>query len=280
MKQRRFALPALAAVVSLAAVSLTGCSAGGSTVSADCKPKHDLTTLEKGNLKVSLYDLPPFSKFENGQAAGVDGAIINEFAKEECLNVQAASADTAAVIPAVQNKQADAALAAWYRTKARDAIVGLSDPIYTDQMGIISKDGIKTVSALEGKNVGTVSGYLWEEDMKRVLGDKLKLYKSTLDMNQDLKAGRIDVGIDSYGSGIFNNKDGAFKVEVVEPDSRVASSKEAAQIAIPVTKDNDKLLKALNEFIKTIKADGRLKKMLTDNGLKETAADTGAPRLI
>ncbi len=49
-------------------------------------------------------------------------------------------------------------------------MLGLSAPLYLDVMGIISKPGYATVGELEGKRVGTVQGYLWVNDLKKVLG--------------------------------------------------------------------------------------------------------------
>ena len=45
--------------------------------------------------------------------------------------------------------------------------MGLTAPMYTDQMAFISKDGVKSMSELEGKKVGTVDGYLWVDDVRR-----------------------------------------------------------------------------------------------------------------
>lgn len=281
-KHRKLSVAALAAAAAFAVSSLTACAAGGGGggPAADCTPKHEFSTIKQGELNVVLYDLPPFAKYDNGKVTGVDGDFITAFAEENCLTINATSAATAANIPTVQSGRADVTIAAWYRTQARSEIVLLSDPIYTDQMAIISKDGLSDVNDLEGVTVGTVDGYLWVEDMRAVLGDNLKVYPTTLNMNQDLAAGRIDVGIDSYGSAVFNNTEDKFKVEVVKPDERVAASQEAAQIAIPVAPGNQELVDAINAFLKEVREDGRLEKMLTDNGLDPSAADTGDPRLI
>jgi polar amino acid transport system substrate-binding protein len=150
--------------------------------------------------------------------------------------------------------------------------------MYTDQMAFISKDGVKSMSELEGKKVGTVDGYLWVDDVKKVLGSSVKVYPTTLNMNQDLKAGRIEVGIDSYGSGKFNNP--SLKVEVTEPDKRVKASLQGAQSSFPVPKSNTALLKAMNADIAELHSSGDMAKILTDNKLPASAADTGKPRLI
>jgi polar amino acid transport system substrate-binding protein len=66
----------------------------------------------------------------------------------------------------------------------RDAqldLVNLPDPLYLDQMGIISAGGVTSVSEMEGKKVRTVDGYLWVNDLQKVLGDSLRLYPSSVD---------------------------------------------------------------------------------------------------
>ena len=270
---------AFLAALAFGATALSGCSAAATAQNADCKPAHTFPTVAEGKLSVVLYDLPPFSKLEGTKVTGVDGDIVNAIAEMECLTVSAKSVATAANIPTVQAGRADVSIAAWYRTASRAEIVGLTDPIYTDQMAIISKDGLDDAEQLKGRSVGTVDGYLWVDDMKKLLGDSLKVYPTTLNMNQDLAAGRIDVGIDSYGSAQFNKK-GDLKVAVIKPNEAIAASKEAAQIAIPVPQKNTELLAALNADLKTLRESGKLEEILKANGLDVSAADTGEARLI
>jgi polar amino acid transport system substrate-binding protein len=278
MKTQKTAV--ITALAIAAATALSGCgTAASGAPGADCKPAHTFPTVAQGKLSVVLYDLPPFSKLQGNKVAGVDGDIINAIAEMECLTVSAKSVATAANIPTVQAGRADVSIAAWYRTAARAEIVGLTEPIYTDQMAIISKDGLDDADQLKGKTVGTVDGYLWVDDMKKLLGDSLKVYPTTLNMNQDLAAGRIDIGIDSYGSAQFNKK-GDFKVTVIKPHDAIAASKEAAQIAIPVPKKNTELLAALNADLKTLRENGKLAEILKANGLDASAANTGEARLI
>ena len=169
MKLRRMTI--VAACLTTAA-SLTACAGGASesTVKADCTPAHSFPTIEKGTLTVVLYDLPPFSKLDGKTVSGVDGDIVNAIAEKECLTVKAVAVSAAASIPTVQSGRADLAIAAWYRTAERAKVVSLSDPLYTDQMAIISKDGVSSIPSLKDRKVGTVDGYLWVDDMKKLLG--------------------------------------------------------------------------------------------------------------
>ncbi len=277
MRQRHLAA---AAALLTAAASLTACGGGSSSdaVGSDCKAAHKFTTVKKGTLTVATYDLPPFTKVVGDELTGVDGDILKAIAKKECLTIKVTSMATAAVIPTVQAGRADVAAGDWYRTSARAEIVSLTDPLYIDQMAFISKNGYTKVSDLVGKSVGTVDGYLWVDDMKKVLGSSVKVYPTTLNMNQDLKAGRIEVGIDSFGSGKFNNSD--LKVEVTESDKRVAASLQGAQATFPIPKDNSAMLDALNADIAELHKDGSMATIMTDNNLPASGADTGSPRLI
>jgi polar amino acid transport system substrate-binding protein len=277
MRLRHF--PIAAAVVLAAAASLTACGGSGSgAVSADCKPAHEFSTVTKGTLTVSTFDLPPFTKVQGQELTGVDGDVLKAIAKKECVTITVKPMGTAAVIPTVQAGRADVAAGDWYRTAKRAEIVNLSDPMYTDQMGLVSKDGITKISDLMGKTVGTVDGYLWVDDIKKVLGASVKVYPTALNMNQDLKAGRIDVGIDSFGSAKFTNPQ--LQVKVPEPDPRVAASLQGAQAAFPLDKSNAALLAAINADIAELHKSGEMVKILEANNLPASAADTGAPRLI
>ncbi|MDJ1371163.1 substrate-binding periplasmic protein [Gulosibacter molinativorax] len=271
------------ALGSLLTFSMSACSSGsggGSGAEAGCEPANEFSTVTDGTLTIAMYDLPPFAQSSGTEATGVDGDILTLFAEENCLTVTPSSMATASVIPTVEAGRADVAASAWYRTEARAEIINYTEPVYTDQMGIISSTGITTVGELEGHVVGTVDGYLFVEDLRTMLGDNLRVYPSTLNMYQDLEAGRIDVGIDSYGSGVYNNADDKFTVVVSDQDERVQASMEAAQISFPVPKSNEEILTALNTFLDEIRADGRLEQILIDNGLDASAADTGDPRLI
>ena len=161
--------------------------------------------------------------------------------------------------------------------------MSLSAPIYTDQMGIYSKEGFKNVSDLEGKQVGTVQGYLWVADLKAMLGGSLKLYPNSVNMQQDLSSGRIDVAVDGYSTGVVAAQKGALgdvKVNVAAPDERVKATKEAAQAAFPYSLNAKELGVALDAAIAEMHADGTIVTILKSYGLDGTAADTGAPRLV
>jgi len=250
----------------------------------DCTPKHQFSTIEAGTLTVAVTTFVPHSFVDDGgNMKGIDGDIAAEFAKRECLKVKAIAVDPAAAIQYVLSGQADITTGDWYRTAERAKVMSLSAPLYTDQMGIYSKEGFKNVSDLEGKQVGTVQGYLWVADLKAMLGGSLKLYPNSVNMQQDLSSGRIDVAVDGYSTGVVAAQKGALgdvKVNVAAPDDRVKATKEAAQAAFPYALSAKEFGVALDAAITDMHADGTIVTILKSYGLDGTAAETGAPRLV
>jgi polar amino acid transport system substrate-binding protein len=267
----------------LAGIAGLALSAGVASAQ-ECTPKHQFTTVEAGTLTVAVTTYVPHSFVDDsGNMKGIDGDIAAEFAKRECLKVKAVAVDPAAAIQYVLSGQADITTGDWYRTAERAKVMSLSAPIYTDQMGIYSKEGFKNVSDLEGKQVGTVQGYLWVADLKAMLGGSLKLYPNSVNMQQDLSSGRIDVAVDGYSTGVVAAQKGALgdvKVNVAAPDERVKATKEAAQAAFPYSLNAKELGVALDAAIAEMHADGTIVTILKSYGLDGTAADTGAPRLV
>ncbi len=266
----------------LAAVACVGFAA--SAGAQECTPKHAIKTVEEGYLTVSAPTFPPFSipKGEN-EISGIDGEIVTAIAKMECLKIKVAKVEYATAVPYVASGRTDVAIGDYYRTAARAEVVALSDPLYLDEMGIYSKDGISKIDDLKGHSVGTVQGYLWVSDAQKLLGSKLRLYPNSVNLHQDLVAGRIDVGIDGYSAGAYAVKKGqmkGIKVEVAQPDPRIRATKEAAQAAFPYAKSATAFGAALDADIQAMHKDGTIAKIMKSYGLSASAADTGAPRLV
>ncbi len=280
MKSHRTALAA--AVATLSALTLSACNIGTSTstdqVAAGCEPAHKFKTVQDGVLTVASFDILPYTQVVGSDLKGADGDIVKEIAKLECLQLKAVNSTAAASIPMVQSGRADLTAADWYRTKDRSKVVALSAPVYADQMGLVSKDGVTTVEQLEGLKVGTVDGYLWVDALRDYLGSGLKTYANTPNLYGDLKAGRIDVVVDSVAAGNYNAK--GFKVEVAEPSDAVPVTQAPGQSNFPMSKKNPDLVKAVDEDIATLRENGTLAKILEKHGMDPSAAEPGEPRLL
>lgn len=270
-----------AAVAGGVALTAAGCSRNeASTVSADCKPAHTFPTVTQGTLTVGVTEIPPFSYTKDGTPTGVDVDIVKEFAQANCLQLKYQPVAYTSAVPSVQNKRIDLTIGDWYRTKARSEVVSLSAPMYLDELGVISTDGITSLDQLKGKKVGTIDGYLWVSDLRKMLGGNLTVYPSSVELKQDIDAGRLDVGIDAYGTALYNFKSSKYQVTTVKPDPAVAATVQPAQTTLPYTKDNTEMGKALDDAIAELHSSDKIVKILEQHGLPASAAEVGEPRLI
>jgi polar amino acid transport system substrate-binding protein len=264
------------------ALVVAGVVAAQSAFAADCKPAHKFDTVTPGVLTVSTISYPPFDNADkDGKFIGIDAEILKRFADKECLTIKAAVADDAASLQYVVSGRADISSASWYRTEKRAQVMGVSDPLYLELMGIYTRDGVKKLSALQGRTVGTVQGYLWVPELQAIFGDKLKLYPNPVAMAQDLATGRIDAAVDTYTAGIEAQKKGGFKgikIAIADPDERVRSSVKPAQTGYLYNKSNQQLGEALNASIDQMQKDGEIAAILKAHGLSPEAAKVGDPR--
>lgn len=270
---------ASAAIVVLA---LSGC-ASSSTPGADdgCTPESTFTTIKEGVLTVAVPELPPYSSTTGeGGMGGIDGEIVRTFAKNECLTIEVQAVSPSAAIPSVENGRADIALGGWSRTNKRAEVLNMSAPLYLDDMGLISKDGYTDFSEFEGQNVGTIEGYRWVDNLRAIYGDKLSTYATTLNLVQDMEAGRIDVGVDAFASAVAVVDPDEFSVEVAKADDRVKSSLKPAQCGLPISKGNPELLKAFDATVAALHKDGQMEKILASFDLPASSADTGDPYFV
>nr|BFD41130.1 ABC transporter substrate-binding protein [Pseudomonas sp. FFPRI_1] len=257
---------------------------GNGASAATCEPAHRFETLTPGVLSVAAWVFPPYSiPGPDNQLSGVDGEIIKLIAARECLQIKATVVDPAAVIQSVIARRADVAIGDWYRTAARNKVLGLSAPLYLDMMGIISAQGLSTPAQLEGKRVGTVQGYLWQADLQKLLGSQLVLYPNPVAMAQDLMAGRLEAAVDSYAVAMASQGKGAYPgqvVKVAEADARVQATLQPGQVAFPYSQRNSALGEALSANIQALHASGDIARILQQFGLSAEAAQVGEARLV
>jgi len=249
----------------------------------DCKAQHEFKTIKPGVLTVTSAVVPPFViRGEDGQAAGVDIDVVKTLAADNCLKLEHVFTDSAAAIQYVVSGRSDISVGAWYRTSERAKVLGISDPIYLEQTAIYSRDGATKFEQLKDRKVGTVQGYLWVPELKKLYGADLSLYPTAVALAQDLSTGRIQAAVNTYSIGVETQKKGGMpadiKVVVADADPAVESSVKPAQASYLFAKTNTDLGGALNATIKKIHANGDLVKWLEGVGLEASAADTGEPR--
>ncbi|TIN72310.1 MAG: amino acid ABC transporter substrate-binding protein [Mesorhizobium sp.] len=264
-------------IISAAAIAT---ALGASVASAqDCKPQHVFETVSAGKLTVALTNTTPYSLEKDSGIAGIDGDLVKRFAKENCLEIAYEIFTYPGAVSAVQSRRADIALGGFYRTAARAKVVALSTPVYLDQLSVTSTNGIDTVDGLLGKKVGTVEGYLWVQDMEK-LYEGSKTYPSSLNLAQDLHAGRIEAALDGFGSAVIQNEGQNYKVNVLKQDPRIDATMNPSQTAFLLDKSNEDLAKAVDTSLEAYRKDGVIAEALKAYGLDPSAADVGDARVI
>ena len=159
----------------------------------------------------------------------------------------------------------------------------LSDPVFADRLIIVSQKGVATVPDLKGHKVGSILGFLWNDDLQTYLGDSVKLYETAQAMYADLAAGRIDVVIDTYPSAkstLEKSPIDGLKFEVPPADPAILSTVKPGQINFPVNLDNPGLVAAFNADVAELRKSGKLEKILVSFGFKPDAAEPGEPNLL
>jgi polar amino acid transport system substrate-binding protein len=280
-------LVTLFAVSCTAALLLAACgsspSSSKTSSSSSCHPAHHVHTIDPGHLLVAVYPYPPYGYQSGNKLAGVDGEILNHIAAMECLAVKPVPGAAASMIPDVQTGRADTAMGDWYRTVPRSKIVILGAPVYKDEMVLVSKSGVSTIPELRGKMVGSVLGFLWDADLTKLLGSNMKLYPTDQAAYADLKAGRIQVVVDTPGAALFELKTehmSGYTFKVVAPDPAVAATVHPGQANFPVNKNNPGLYKAMAADIAKLRANGTIRRILVSFGFPASAANPGPPQML
>ncbi|MDQ0618735.1 substrate-binding periplasmic protein [Arthrobacter globiformis] len=257
-------------------------SAGTAAGSASgCTPAHkDLKTVTPGELTAASYDYAPATILDGDNVTGMEGDLIGEIAKLECLKVTVTTSGGAgAVIPSVQTGRADIGSGGWLRTKERTKIVHLSTPLWTDPQAIVSTKGLAS-DGLKGKKVGSVAGNLYNNSLQKWLGDNFKIYQDDESIYGDLKACRIDALVASSASAKGRFKDAPIEgaqVIDVKPNPNVPEFAAVGQVMFPSSLDNDTLGKAVDEDIEKLREDGTIKKILEKYGIDPAVGEPGKP---
>jgi polar amino acid transport system substrate-binding protein len=269
----------VAFTVALLVGLVAGCGTDNTTSNApseDCKPKAAFPTVTDGTLTVAVYVEPPYSTTgENGSMGGVDGEVINQIAADTCLAVKGMPMAGPAVFESLDAKRVDAAVGAISITDERKKLYGYAGPMYYTQMSYVSKDDVKTTAELDGKIIGVVAGYRWNEEYQSKFGDAVKVYQSNDGLLNDLVAGRVDVGLYDVGDIKYAldklGKTEDFHVNVAPADPTLPTTESPGETVILLPKGSIEAADAMNAAIADMTKSGDLASFIEENGLPESS---------
>ena len=165
---------------------------------------------------VTSADYPPY-EFRNtatgkDEIIGFDVDIAKYIAKELGFELEIRDTDFSGIVPALQSRRADFAMAGMTPTPERKKNVDFSEIYYEAKNTIIAKKGsnLTTSADLAEKKVGVQLGSLQEKAAKKFKGVNLVPLNRIGEIIQEVKSGRIQAAIieDTIATGfVANNPD-------------------------------------------------------------------------
>lgn len=200
----------------------------------------------------------PFEFKQDGKYTGFDIQLWEAIAKQANLKFEWQPMDFNGIIPGLQTKAIDAALAGITMTEKRAEVIDFSDPYYESGLAILVpvNSEIKAAADLAGKEVAVKTGTATVDYMKaNVPGAKLKLFPNIDNAFLELATKRVDAVVhDTPNVQYYANTAGNGKVKVVGS----LKSGDFYGIAFP---KGSALRATVNQALAAIKADGTYDKL-------------------
>jgi ABC-type amino acid transport substrate-binding protein len=149
---------------------------------------------EPGVLTVAITGDMPGLVARDGKLTGYDGDILQIAAEKLGLKIKPVPTEWSGAIAAVQAGRVDliGGNVAW--TDQRAAALSLTDPTGYFQNGVTQKASTDwhTLASLENRKVGSMTGFSFLPELRKIPGLELSLYDSADAALRDLLAGRIE----------------------------------------------------------------------------------------
>ena len=230
------------AFAALAAAVLCGCSDSGA---------------DKVKM-ITEATFPPYEFLRGHEIVGIDVEICRAVAQKLGREFSCETVDFDSVIPAVISGKADLAAAGITITEDRKKNVDFSVPYVKTGIVVIYKKSVGFTGAeqLKGKKIGVQGGTTSETYVLNELKQEPERSRSPAESVAALKSGRVEF--------VIADIDPAKNCVKGEPDLAISDFITSEEYAIAIKKGQPELLKAINETIAEVKADGRLAKWIAD----------------
>jgi polar amino acid transport system substrate-binding protein len=211
---------------------------------------------------------------DGSKLTGINGPLITEFAKMECLTLVPHLAQAATELTDVIQHRVDVGDGGWYSTPQRAKVVGQTIPLYYDGWGIVSKGGkYSSISQLMGKPVATISGELMTPILQKVLGSDAMLFDNASDALQAVTTGRAVAWLAGGSEAAYRvNKAGkasGLGFQFLKPTTQLPPSLTPSAVNWPHTKDNAGMTAAMNADIRTMRTNGTVMRALKAYGMQQ-----------
>jgi len=270
---RRLALlAATSALIAACSNSSAATGAGGHVT--------NLGTLTPGTITVAIEPYMPYTAQQNGKLIGLDSDIFNYIAKQLHQHVNVVVTNFAGMLSDVQTHRVDISIGgiAWSAARAK---VGLfTDPPYYSPVALAEEHGqhITTIAGLQGKSVGTVTGYIFENAIRQIPGATLHAYQDAPSAFTDLADGRVNALVIDTLLVIYQAKldsSSGITSDYLAPPTAAElkahpgySAFEPYMTGFYVPKQEPKLVAAMDKVIRQMYANGVMAKYLVKWGAK------------
>lgn len=205
----------------------------------------------------------PFDILENGQYVGFDKDLFDEVTKELGITGEYQDLPWTSILPGLEAKKFDFVLAPVTYTKERAERYAFTGPISDATVKLVQKAGgpLTKPEDVKGKTVGAQQGTAQLAQLQ-AYGDKIggitiKEYASTDEAYADVATGRLDAAVASGPLIDYMVKQRPETFAAVNPPFG-----EPTYFGFVARKgDGDTLVKAIDEAMAKMKADGRLAKI-------------------
>lgn len=240
----------------LAVLLITMLAACGSDNSGDSEGKSDKKKALKDTYTVGTDNsFVPFEFQENGKLTGFDVDLMKAIADEAGFKVNFKTTNFDGIIPGLQTKSFDMAIAGIGITEERKKAIDYSEPYYESGLGIgvkKSNEDIKDIEDLKGKKIATRLGSTSADYIKKNLdGASPKEYEQLDQAYLAVENGSVDAILYDWPNVAYYIKTKGDSLKMV------GDKYQAEKYGIAISKGQDDLVKAVNDALKKLKDNGK-----------------------
>ncbi len=198
---------------------------------------------------------PPFNFYNSeNKLVGFDVDVAQELARRLGVTFKPVTTDWSGIIEGLRAGTYDGILGSMAVTEQRLKVVNFTVPYYYSGAQIMVKKGSPFTSAkdLEQKIIGVVTGTTFADDAAKLGAKEVKLYKDDTQTLMELNNGVVDGVITDRVVGVNAMNSNKFSL------SMLGSPLRSEAIAVALRKEDDTLLKKINEELADMHKDGTL----------------------
>jgi polar amino acid transport system substrate-binding protein len=269
------------ALLGAVSVLVTACAAGTSAAANSGGGQvRDLGTLTPGTITVAIEPYMPYTAEQNGKLIGLDSDIFDYIAQKLHQKVSVQVTNFAGMLSDVQTHRVDISIGGIAWSKARAQVGLFTDPPYYSPVALAEQRGehITTIAGLQGKSVGTVTGYIFVNAIRQIPGATLHAYQDAPSAFADLTTGRVNALVIDTLLVIYQAKQDAgsgVTSDYLTPPTAAQLKAHPGYAAFEpymtgfyVPKQEPKLVSAMDKVIRQMYANGELARLLAKWGAK------------